>query len=80
MAARAFLPRMFADVRIADLVDTRVDKVLFGLAPVCSLRMWVPCAAWIEVVLCAGALESPRLLQVSGIGPAEHLRAIGVHL
>ena len=31
-----------------------------------------------EVVLCAGALETPRLLQLSGIGPAEWLRAAGV--
>ena len=31
-----------------------------------------------EVVLSAGALASPKLLQVSGIGPAEHLRRIGV--
>jgi choline dehydrogenase len=31
-----------------------------------------------EVVLCAGAIGSPQLLLVSGIGPAEHLRAVGV--
>ena len=28
-----------------------------------------------EVVLCGGAVNSPQLLQISGIGPAEHLRA-----
>jgi choline dehydrogenase len=31
-----------------------------------------------EVILCGGAVNSPHLLQISGIGPAEHLHAIGV--
>ncbi len=31
-----------------------------------------------EVVLCAGALASPQLLQVSGVGPAAQLSALGV--
>lgn len=31
-----------------------------------------------EIVLSAGAFGSPHLLQLSGIGPAEHLRNIGV--
>jgi choline dehydrogenase len=31
-----------------------------------------------EVVLCAGAIKSPHLLMLSGIGPAEHLRAFGI--
>jgi len=31
-----------------------------------------------EVILCAGAIGSPRLLMLSGIGPADHLRAAGV--
>ncbi len=33
-----------------------------------------------EVILSGGAVNSPQLLQVSGIGPAEHLRAIGVEV
>ncbi len=31
-----------------------------------------------EVILCGGAVNSPHLLQISGIGPAAHLQAIGV--
>ncbi|MGN6427766.1 MAG: GMC family oxidoreductase [Leifsonia sp.] len=31
-----------------------------------------------EVVLCAGALDSPRILLRSGIGPADELRALGI--
>ncbi len=31
-----------------------------------------------EVILSSGAVGSPRLLQLSGIGPADHLRALGV--
>jgi choline dehydrogenase len=31
-----------------------------------------------EVILCGGSVNSPHLLQISGIGPAAHLQAIGV--
>ena len=31
-----------------------------------------------EVILCSGAIGSPKLLMQSGIGPADHLRAVGV--
>ena len=31
-----------------------------------------------EVILCGGAFNSPQLLQLSGIGDADHLRSVGV--
>ena len=31
-----------------------------------------------EVLLCAGSMGSPAILQRSGIGPAEHLRSLGI--
>ena len=33
-----------------------------------------------EVVLSGGTINSPQLLQVSGVGPAAHLRSIGVEM
>ena len=33
-----------------------------------------------EVVLCGGAVNSPQLLMLSGVGPAEHLREHGIDI
>ena len=31
-----------------------------------------------EVILCSGVIDSPKLLMLSGIGPADHLKAVGI--
>jgi choline dehydrogenase-like flavoprotein len=33
-----------------------------------------------EVILCGGAINSPQLLMLSGIGPADHLRDVGIRV
>jgi choline dehydrogenase-like flavoprotein len=33
-----------------------------------------------EVIVCAGAYHSPHLLLLSGIGPADELRALGIRM
>jgi choline dehydrogenase len=33
-----------------------------------------------EVVLCGGAINSPQLLQLSGVGAADHLRGLGIEV
>jgi choline dehydrogenase len=33
-----------------------------------------------EIILCGGAINSPQLLMLSGIGPADHLQATGIQV
>ncbi len=33
-----------------------------------------------EIILCGGAINSPQLLMLSGIGPADHLQATGINV
>jgi choline dehydrogenase len=33
-----------------------------------------------EVILCGGSINSPQLLMLSGIGPADHIKALGIEV
>jgi choline dehydrogenase len=59
--------------------DAHVAEVLFDEVRATGVRLVfgdVVCAG--EVVLCAGTYGSPTILMRSGIGPAEHLRSLGI--
>ncbi|MBL8585016.1 MAG: GMC family oxidoreductase, partial [Rhizobiaceae bacterium] len=65
---------------LALLTETTASRLLFdddgGVRGVDTSRG--PIRARREVVLCAGALETPKLLMLSGIGPAADLRSLGI--
>ena len=64
-------------------VDLLLDTEVLGLAIEGARCIGVRLAehtvrAAGEVLLCAGAIDSPRLLMLSGIGPADQLRSLGI--
>ena len=65
------------------LTDTRVYRILFegqravGVEVMRGGRL-EQIRAEREVILCAGAYHSPQLLMLSGVGPSDRLRALGM--
>jgi choline dehydrogenase-like flavoprotein len=86
-AGKAFLtPEVRARANLRILTQTRVDRVLFegrravGVACTLADGSAAQYRAQGEVILSAGAIHSPQLLQVSGIGPAPLLQSLGIPL
>ena len=78
--AEAFLRKAEGRSNLKIMTSTRVARVLFeGTRAVgVELEDGSKIKAAAEVILCAGAIETPRLLQLSGVGDAEHLQALGI--
>ena len=66
------IPR--AHVQRLDMEGRRVTGVIYRDTSGTERRV----AARAEVILCAGAIGSPQLLMLSGVGEAEHLQAMGL--
>ena len=79
-AAEAFLRKAEGRSNLKIMTETRVARVVFeGTRAVgVELESGVSIKANAEVILCAGAIETPRLLQLSGVGDAEHLKSFGI--
>ena len=88
--AKAFLrPTCYARPNFELWNSAQVTKLLIepatGSTPLrCTgVQVWdghsmVDATARAEVILCAGAIGSPQILQLSGLGPANRLQALGV--
>jgi choline dehydrogenase-like flavoprotein len=77
-AAQAYLGSL-GDVELDLLVNTDVLNLVIEGGRCTGVRLKQGIVQpEIEVLLCAGAIDSPRLLMLSGIGPADYLRSLGI--
>ncbi len=84
-SARAYLKNAVKRGRIDLRVNACATKILFDGKTATGVRYTQDNGATSrevkarrEVILCGGAINSPRLLQVSGVGNPQHLSDIGV--
>jgi choline dehydrogenase len=77
-AARAYLHPVLGRPNLTLRTRAFVDRILFdGTRAVGVVAGGEPYHAG-EVILCGGAINSPQLLQVSGVGPADLLKPLGI--
>jgi choline dehydrogenase len=84
-AARAFLRPALARPNLTLLVNTDVVKLNFKGTRCVGVKIRTggadtDIAADKEVILAAGAIHSPKLLMLSGVGEAKMLRSLGIDL
>ncbi len=82
-AATAYLRPARRRPNLTILTDALATRILFEHGRACGLAYGGPAGereirARRGVILSAGALQSPQLLMLSGIGPGEHLRSLGL--
>lgn len=78
-AARAFLDPVRSRTNLDILTDVRVERILFEGKRVSGIQLAdriIACRG--EIILSAGAVESPKLLELSGIGDSARLQALGI--
>ena len=81
--ARAFLHPVGGALNLTVLTGCQVRRLLFEGTRCVGVELVrdgtvEQVRAEQEVVVCAGAIDSPKLLQLSGIGPADELARLGI--
>ncbi|MEM8916417.1 MAG: GMC family oxidoreductase N-terminal domain-containing protein, partial [Pseudomonadota bacterium] len=81
--ATAFLKPVEDRPNLTVMTDCQVTRVTVERGRATGVEVWhrgqkVAHRADREVLVTSGAIGSPRLLMLSGIGPADHLRSVGV--
>jgi choline dehydrogenase-like flavoprotein len=81
-AAQAFLRQAEKRPNLTIRTETRVARLTFDGTRTTGVMLMdgTRINARREVVMCAGAIETPRLLQLSGIGPGLHLQGHGIEV
>ncbi|GLX10845.1 choline dehydrogenase [Microbispora sp. NBRC 16548] len=77
-AARAYLHPVMNRPNLTVKTGAFVTKVLFEGKRAVGVEFDGKRVRAGEVILCGGAINSPQLLQLSGVGDADHLKAHGV--
>ncbi|MEM9796718.1 MAG: GMC family oxidoreductase N-terminal domain-containing protein [Pseudomonadota bacterium] len=78
-AARAYLPKAVRNrPNLTIRTGAQVRRILFDGTRATAVDLGTEVIVRREVILCAGAVNTPQLLMLSGIGPADHLRDHGL--
>ena len=79
-AATAYLGSL-ADVKVDLLVGSQVQKLHIENGRCMGVQLVNRIVhPEIETLLCAGAIDSPRILMLSGIGPADHMSSFDIRV
>ena len=83
--ASAFLKPIRSRPNLTIWTEALVEKILFDAKRATGVSLTkagtpMQALAGKEIILCGGAINSPQTLMLSGVGPAEQLRAAGVEV
>lgn len=84
-AAKAYLTPNLTRKNLTVLTDAQVNKINFCGKVATSVTLIINNKTYVinahkEIILSAGAINSPQLLMLSGVGPADHLKQHNIEI